>query len=168
MIDQNQVATYLAQGFKPAKVAAMVGCSEPTLSELIRTEKFQQLYEPLKAQYANDRVDKAYGDLEEKALGKLKEAMEFAEIPMLTKVLDSINRYRQTKLPQASAGITNQSLISITKNITLQLPNHAKSNLVVNERGEIISFGDRSLAPLSSLAVQEVFKEIANEQLTAI
>ena len=165
MIDQQQVATYLAQGFKPAKVAVMIGCAESTLSELIRTPKFQELYEPLKATYANERVEKKYNELEEYTLKKISEAIEFAEIPTLTKVLDSINRFRQTKAPAAPAGITNQSLISITKNVTLQLPAHAKSNLVLNEQGEIISFGERSLAPLSSLAVQEIFKEITNDAI---
>jgi hypothetical protein len=165
MLDHSQIATYLAQGFKPEKVCLMVGCQPSTLSELIKTPKFQELYQPLRTKFSSDRIDKKYEDIEEKVLKQLEEEIHVSEVPQLVKILDAVNNYRKTKLPQIQTGMTNQGIINVTQQVTLTLPEHAKSNLTLNEQGEIIAFGDRSLVPLPSQKVIEIFNEM-NEGAT--
>lgn len=163
-MDLHQVATFLAQGYKAEKVSRMLGISPSTLSETIKTPEFLEIFEPLKLAHVDTRRDAKYNELEEKVLKKLENEIEFAEIPNLVRVLDSISRYRQTKLPTPVGGLTNQGIINLTQRITLTLPEHAKHQLVINERGEIVAFGERSLTPLPTTAVLDVFKEIETSQ----
>lgn len=166
MLDHTQIATYLAQGFKPEKVCAMVGCSPSTLSELIKTPKFQEIYEPLRIQHSETRRDSKYDALESKVLSQLENEVGVAEVPQLVRILDAINNYRKSKLPTIQAGFTNQGIINVTQKVQLSLPDHAKSNLVINEQGEVIAFGERSLVPMPSTKVVEMFKEMAGPLLT--
>lgn len=161
MLDHTRIATYLAQGFKPERICVMVGCAPSTLSELIKTPSFQELYEPLRLQYSDTRRDSKYDNLETKVLDQLEQEIHVSEVPQLVRILDAINNYRKSKLPTISAGLTNQGIINITQKVQLSLPDHAKSNLVLNEQGEVIAFGERSLVPMSSTKVVEMFKEMA-------
>lgn len=166
-MDIQQLATQLAQGIKPTLVAKMHGIADSTLSELTKTPKFLEIFEPLKEQFTNTRLDKRYAELEEASLKELQSRVtsEFVEVHQLTRILETLARVKQSKIPTPLGGLTNNGLINLTQQVTLQLPDHAKSELVINEKGEIIAFGQRSLAPLQSSAVIDIFKQLDKQRI---
>ena len=164
-MDQMAIAKYLAQGLTQEQVAAIVGCTPSYISQLVAQDDIKELVEVeqkrIQAEKENTQEEQEYSGLEKKARVYLSDNMPFAEYKDVLKLLEILNRRKEKPVPQ----MINNTQINVTR---LSVPAAAMPEFVVNAQNEIIGIGEKSLAPMSSAGVREMFtniKEKAQKEL---
>lgn len=150
---REQIADYLAQGFKQIEVANMLGCEPSVISELINhDEGFKELLLEKKRQYTSTRIANKYDDIEEKTLNAIKEDLPMADMSEKVRVIEAISKIKHAnKLPNAGT-YTNP-----TAGITLVFPSSNVPEMRIDEQNRIISLGARTMEPMPIDKVRELF-----------
>lgn len=149
---RDQIADYLAQGFKQTQVATFCGCTEQYISELVKDESFKELLREKMRVHVKSRIDTRYDLLEENTLKQLNGALETADVTQLTRVLESIARIKSANKVVPVGSLTNP-----TQGITLVFKSEHIPRLEVDEKNRVISIGDKTMLPMPAKAVKDVF-----------
>lgn len=168
-MNKERAAAYLGQGVPPGQVASIMGCTPAYISQLLKEEDFKEMV--LRNQNKVDGtpeaeetslVAKATG-LQHTLMKAIGDSLANAELPALTKALDTISqvadRIAQRKMP---AGVGTNAGQNVNVHVSLTLPQHAiQSNPViqVNEKNEVVAIDGKSMSPMSSTAVEKLFRQ---------
>lgn len=162
---KDQIAHWLARGFKADKVATIVGCTPAYISQLqTGDEEFPALLEKAKKAVERskeeDAIEDDYVKLEASVVAQVKENLPFAEFGDLTRLMQTLIQRKQ-KAP-------NGSIVSnITQNnntVVLQIPTAVAPEIMLNKQKEIIAIDGRTLAPMPSVGVRSLFKGIKDKR----
>ena len=169
-MDTSQITKYtgtparilelLGSGVQPVQVASAVGCSESYISQLLAEDEFaravaQKRYELLVAESGRDR---AYDEIEDALLDKLKAALPFitktGEILASIKVINGAKRRGAATLGGASSNNTV---------IQLVLPTRTKARFTADSNGQVIEVsseaGSQSLLTVQSHSVGQLLEQ---------
>lgn len=152
----DQVASYLGQGFTQVDTARICGCTESYVSQLIREESFKDKLKVEYAKYQGLRVDQKLVRLKEKTINRIIEQLEYAEIPDAVRILEAVSRIENAKV--ASTIPTGGTVQHITVNMGQMVQTE---KVTFNERREIIAIGERSLAPMATEGVRKMFEGLS-------
>lgn len=169
-MNEERVINLLASGLKAEQVATIIGCTPARISQLLKEEAFSL---KLKAK----EIEVAEGDIEEISLtakyhaaesALIQQVMEMAPLAELRDVTAALRVVGERRTAQAIA--RNPSPLGGTPVyntvIQLSLPNHALPEIAITKQKEIISIGDRNLAPMTSTGVTNLFKKIEQNKIT--
>ncbi len=159
---RDRILHYMAQGVTAAQTASIVGCTPSYINQLSKDELFVSQLKEAREKASGEEVDEdkvlsnKYLAMEHKILDGMSNAMAFAELPALTRALEVVAT-RQEKRALRLAQPQGQGNGNVYVNITL--PSHAVPEYQVNARREVVSIGDRTVAPMSSTGVANLFKQ---------
>lgn len=162
---RDQIAEYLAQGYKPAQIAQMLGCSEAYISELFHKDAaFKEQLKELMVKYSTQRINNKYEQLEEATLAQINQVIktDILDVSDLTRVLEAIARIKNANKAniQAPSHYTNPTI-----GITLNMPAQNNPEITVDTSNRIISIGTKTMLPMPAKAVRDVFqKRIRDEE----
>jgi len=168
---KERIRNLLASGIKPAEISSIVGCSPSYISQLLKDEDFKKEVEALIIQNAQEKteeehLDTRYQNLEHKILTNIENSLPEAELPHLTRALEVIAK-RQIERTKIKNPIPTAPLVNITV-AQIALPQHVleapKPAIAVNEKNEIIAIDAKSLAPMSSEGVRNIFKQLQEKK----
>lgn len=168
-IQQQRIATFLAQGLKPVQIASIVGVTASYISQLcgeggpegfIEAVKGKAIGQQEEGVSEEELISSKYLAIEHKLLNAMESAMMGAELPALTGALKAIID-RQERRAARKAGIMVPGGMQNTQvNITvLQLPSHAVPEYQVNGQGQVLAVDGQCLSPMNSNAVKSLFKD---------
>lgn len=165
-IQQQRIANFLAQGLKPAQITSIVGVSAGYISQLCGEdgpEEFKSYVQEKAAEQQEKQDEDAlvsakYISVEHKLLQAMEGALLGAELPAIANALKIVAE-RQEKRAARKAGImvpggTFNQQVNVT---VLNLPAHAVPEYELNGQGQVIAVDGQGLAPMSSLAVKQLF-----------
>ena len=163
---REQIADYLAQGYKAAQVAGMLGCSEAYISELYKTdEQFKNMLREKFKEHMQLRLVNKYDHLEERIIKEIDDSIANCDINDLTRVLEAIARIKNANKSIIPPGHHSNPTIGLT--LIVRQDNQPK--LVTDDKNRVISIGDKTMLPMPAKAVRDMFKErAANEENNTI
>ena len=159
---RDRILHYMAQGVPASQVASIVGCQPSYISQLGKDEKFLAQLAEARAEQQGKVVDEdkvlsnKYLAMEHKLLDQMSNSLAFAELPAVTRALEVIAN-RQENRAKRLAQPTVERGAAVMINITL--PSHAVPEYQVNSQREVISIGNRAVAPMSSTGVANLFAQ---------
>lgn len=159
---KERIKKYLANGMKAEQVASVVGCSPAYISQLLKDENYKKEVEAalLDNKTPEDEImaDRYLG-LESKIIQQMGEAIIGAELPHLTRALDSVVKAQAMKQGKLTPR-GGQTLIQNVVN--LQLPAHLLKapEIQLNEKSEVIAINAKPLAPMPAEGVRSLFEKI--------
>lgn len=169
-MNEERIINLLASGLCAEQVATIIGCTPARISQLLKEEAFS-----LKLKVKTDEV--AEGDIEEISLtakyhaaesALIQQVMEMAPLAELRDVTAALRVVGERRIQKEIA--RNPSPLGGTPVyntvIQLSLPNHALPEIAITKQKEIISIGDRNLAPMTSTGVTNLFKKIEQNKIT--
>ena len=177
---QTRIVDFLAKGLKPSQVCSIVGVTASYVSQLRELEGFNEAVDRRAEELGKDKNNIAeleeqvlsdkYLAVEHKVLKQVEDSLSFAEFPMLVNALKvlgdrRVNMEKNKAIKSVGHGNNNGAGVNIT---ILQLPQHALEHRVVaeqNSQGQITAINGRVLAPMSSAATKDLFKEITAKKL---
>lgn len=164
---KERIIDFLAQGMKPSQVASIVGCTAGYVTQVSKDpsneEKIREKQVALLPTLTEDKVlNNKYMAVEHTLLNQLESMAGMAEFRDVTRALEVVGNRQEKRLarltaPAGGSGSGTNVLINLT------LPAHATLNLPsyqLNEKNEVISIGERAMAPMSSDAVKNLFAAI--------
>lgn len=176
-MNTDRVATLLSTGLKPSQVATIVGVSPARISQLLTDENFSLLLASKTAEQEKEDIEEAsitakYVAAEHALINQVMEMAPVSELRDVTAALRVVSE-RQEKMkartnPIAAAQIVNQTIVSVS------LPSHAIPGQAIQmtSNKEVISIGEKTLAPMPSQAVTNLFSSLKegnkNEQSPSI
>jgi len=152
---RDTIADYLAQGYKQAEVAKIVGVTDAVISEYLKDEGFKELLKEKGQKYVKGRLEIKYDALEEKVLNKLTSAAgsDFTAVSALVKILDAVSRNKhKNPIPLNS--------MHPTIGITLVMPVQANPEIVLDNKNQVVSIGERTMLPMTTHEVKNLFHTI--------
>lgn len=173
---KDRIKKLMGNGLKASEVATIVGCSPGYISQLLKDESFLKeveaaLLENQQGDSEEEHLVKRYERIEHRILNKMEDAMEGAELPQLTRALETIGKRKdEMRKPHGlspsnplGAGTVNNGTVNL--HITqIALPAHAIKSITpvieMNSNNEIISINNKPLAPMSSSAVKNIFEQM--------
>lgn len=164
---KERIKEYLADGLKPAQIVTLLGCSPAYISQLLSNPQYKAEVEAAMA--ANDKpqdelLTNRYVSVEAAILKQMEIAIDGAELPHLSKALDSITRAQESKAkirnPALAGGTNLQTIVQIS------LPAHAlpAPTAQLNDKGEVIAIDNKVLAPMSANGVKNLFSQIKEKR----
>lgn len=161
---REQIADYLAQGFKAAKVAEFCGCSPEYISELFhKDEAFKILLREKMQEHMKTRLANRYDALEENILKELDSSIANSDVNDLTRMLEAIARIKNANRSIVPPGHHSNPTVGLT--LVFRQENQPK--LITDDKNRVISIGDKTMLPMPAKAVRDMFKErAANEDNT--
>lgn len=167
----ERAASYLAAGCTGAQVANIMGCSPGYIVQLMGKEEFKVLVERKKAENGGE-VEKEEQDIQRKYLGlehqlikAMGDALPNAELPAITRALEVVaTRQEKAAVRKLPAGHPAHGGNRVGNMVVVQLsiPGHAipemKPVIQVNEKNEVVAIDSKPMAPMSSSAVEKMFK----------
>lgn len=170
---KERILAYLIDGIKASQISSIVGCSPSYISQLLADENFKKAVEEGRKENnkpADEILETKYESLEHTVVNRIQEELSGAELPALTRALDSIVRARDArhlrKHPQERAAGVQVNVVSLT------LPAHAMASrapsVVLNEQREIVAIDNKPLAPMSSEGVKGLFAAIQEKKAAAL
>ena len=162
---QERAATFLAQGLKPGQVASIIGVTPSRIAQLAQEPQWPEIYAKACELYGTAPAERAamellnskYSALEAKIIDTIDSTVAMMEPRDQIKALDVVAT-RQEKMQarinaaRAPQGGAQQSLV-----VQINIPAHALPEYQINEKAEIISIGQQSMAPLSAEGVKQMF-----------
>ena len=165
----DRVADLLASGLKPAQVATIIGVTPARISQLLSEEDFKLILASKVAIIEAKDIEEIslsakYSAAEHALVNQVMELAPTAELRDVTSALRVVAE-RQERMKSRLTPATAGNMINNTI-IALSLPSHALALPVmdITKQGEIISIGDRALAPLSSTAVINLFSKMSSTE----
>jgi len=166
---KEQIADYLAQGYKAVQVAQFCGCTEQYISELLKEdERFKEILREKMREHIGTRLANRYDALEEKTLAEITNAINnnMLEVADLTRILESIARIKNANKSVIPPGHHSNPTVGLT----LIFPAEQQPRLITDEKNRVISIGDKTMVPMPAKAVRDIFtkraKEEANDHVT--
>jgi len=171
-MNEERVINLLASGLNANQVSTIVGCTPARISQLLKDESFAL---KLRAK----EIETNAGDIEEISLtakyhaaesALIKQVMEMAPLAELRDVTAALRVVGERRIQKEIA--KNPSPLGGTPVyntvIQLSLPNHALPEIAITKQREIISIGERNLAPMTSTGVTNLFKQIEDNKTNSI
>lgn len=158
-----QVIELLAQGFKPAVVADVVGFTPSAISQFIADPQVAAQIQKLRVGRLEKaaKIDDTIDDIEAEALKQLKLRMIFAKSPLeLAKIARTMNQMTRRGSPLAG-----QPGAEGAQRVTLLLPAAAKVKIQVNSSNQVIDVEGKTLAPLPSNVLTKMATDITPKQV---
>lgn len=168
-MNKERAASYLASGCSQGQVASIMGCSPGYIVSLLKEEGFQKLVEQKKAQNdgseekEQESIQSKYTGLEHQLIKAMGDALGNAELPAITRALEVVaTRQEKAAVRRLPAGHpANGQRVGNTVVVQLMLPGHAIPQQPVveyNGKNEVVAIDGKSMAPMSSNAVEKLFK----------
>jgi hypothetical protein len=172
---QQRIVSFLAQGLSKAQVGTIVGCSPSYITQLGEQEDFKEALVLASAEVAeqNDEdqnISTKYLAVEHKVLKTIEDQLMHAEFPQLVQALKVIGE-RQEKRAARKAGLPAHGQVNnlIQHNTTiLNIPAHAIPEYQVDSQGQVISIGDRVMAPMGAAGVKSLFSSLDDKKGKAL
>lgn len=153
---REKIAALLAQNYKQATVASMVGCTPQYIAELMKDDSFKEQLRAALIEYTEVRLDNKYTELEENTIQELNQSIASADIGDLARVLESIARIRNSKKsPVIPGNLTNPTL-----GITLVFNAAQAPALVTDDKNRVIALGSSTMLPMPAKAVKDMFTKM--------
>jgi hypothetical protein len=168
---KDRIIAYLAQGFKPIRVSEIVGCATSYVSQVQASPDYEELLaeeqkkfkKSKEEQEQEEKLNASYVRLEEKALAQIEENLPFAEFKDLTFLMEKLIQKKQ-KTP-INGSIVHNNTQNNVRIVNLQIPQSVlPAEIVLNEQREMIAIGDRSLVPMPSTVVRDMFSKIKEKK----
>lgn len=155
---REQIIELLAGGFSKEDVSTTVGCSVQFINETLKETGVIEALTAKAKEKQSERIEKRYGDLEEAALKQLKQDISMLGANELCRVLETTAKNRIAARTPAGHFQNPTAMLSVT----LVLPQPALTEkIVVDSKNQVVSIGDRNMAPLPSASVQKLFTSLA-------
>jgi hypothetical protein len=163
----NRIATLLASGLNQAQVSSIVNVSPSRIAQITATDDFKLIYADKKAAHEKEDVEKLaiaakYLSAEHALLDHVISSVPNMEAKDATNALRIVAE-RQDKAaarinPVHGNVVVHQNIVQLT------LPTHAVPEILLNSDREVIAIDNKTLAPLSSDAVTNLFKHLSNKE----
>jgi len=160
MAKEDDIALYLAKGYKAAQVASFCEVSEEHISALIKTEGFKEKLRAEMIEHVDERIGNRYSDLEESTIKALKENITLAEISDLTRILESI-----TRIKNSSKHVPVDALRNPTMGLTLIFNQNNQPELVTDGSNRVIAIGGTTMLPMPAKAVRDMFTRMEEAEI---
>jgi len=167
---KNKILNYLANGLKGSQVATLVGCTPAYISQLLATEDFKAELRARMLDNPNtpdEALEDKYTAVEHSLINAVQEAIPGAELPAIARALETVAKIRHDryirKNPVNAAPTVNMQFVQLT------MPAHVIRNnpvIELNDKSEIISIDAKSMAPLASDGVKNLFDAIKKKKET--
>lgn len=143
----ERIKELLGQGLTSTIVASTVGCEISYISQLMDNENFRDAVLAKRAARAEADVarDNLWNSIEEKALAKLEENIQWSQRPSELARIASMANAAKRRVGELTNGTETNAPI-----IQLELPAGAIVHFQVNASQQVVSVGDRSMMPMSS------------------
>lgn len=166
-MNQERAANLLASGIPPSQVASIMGVSPARISQLLKEEAFSLMLQVKEAELNAGDIEEItltakYHAAESALIQQVMEMAPMAELRDVTAALRVVGERRIAK-EQARNPLPLGSNTIINNIVQLSLPSHALPEISITKQKEIISIGERNLAPMTSTGVTNLFKKIGNE-----
>lgn len=166
-MNQERAANLLASGISPSQVASIMGVSPARISQLLKEPEFALSLAAKEAEIASGDIEEItltakYHAAESALIQQVMEMAPMAELKDVTAALRVVGERRIAK-EQARNPIPLGGNTIINNIVQLSLPSHALPEISITKQKEIISIGDRNLAPMTSTGVTNLFKKIGND-----
>lgn len=156
---KDQILNYLSQGVSRRQICEIVGCTDSYISQVV-AENREEL-ETLREKQIDTRIKAKYSKLSEACLDTLKDSLSLLEPGQICRILETCQKGLTTAVP------TVQNNFNFAR-VDLALPaTVTKQELVINSQAEIVAFGKKSLAPMPSSKIQELFDNLKHKQQLA-
>lgn len=165
----ERVINLLASGIKPAQVASILGVTPARISQLAsEIPNLKELIAEKEAELAEKDIetvalDAKYHTAEHALINQVVELAPIAELRDVTAALRVISE-RQDKRKQLVNPNPVGGTITLNQVISLSLPNHALPEISLSSEKEVISINNRTLAPMSSTGVTNLFNTLDNKE----
>lgn len=167
---KDRIAFYLAEGLSAAETANIVGCSPGYISQLLsKDEAFKAEVED-KLKNRKSTVDEnlltKYQGLEHRIIKAMGAQLDNAELPHLTKALDSVVKAQEAAHKRANPNL-NPGSTQVVQVVQITLPAHAIPQMPVmtlNQQAEVVAIDNKPLAPMSSDGVKNLFTQIKEKK----
>lgn len=165
---KDRILAYLGDGLNAAQTATILGCSPSYISQLLKNEDFKaqvvaKLSENQKP--ADELLETRYESLEHSIIKEMSNAVVGAELPHLTKALDSVTRARDLKHKRKNPSQSGATLVNV---VSISLPQHAIAHsppvIEVSDKGEVLAINNQVLAPMSSKGVEALFAKLSPQK----
>lgn len=177
-MNKERAASYLASGCSQGQVASIMGCSPGYIVQLLRDEDFVKLVEKFKAkndgseEKEQESIQQKYTGLEHQLIKAMGDALPNAELPAITRALEVVaQRQEKAAVRRLPAGHpANGQRVGNTVVVQLMLPGHAipqQPTVEYNSKNEVVAIDNKPMAPMSSNAVEKMFKERKREEVLA-
>ena len=161
-----RIASLLAKGASSAQISSIVGLSPGRISQLTSTPEFQLLLSIKQEENKQEDIEETtlsvkYASAEHALLKQIMDLAPAAElrdaVAALKVVSERQEKMKQRVAPSAPSSGTTQLIVAIN------LPSHVlpRQAIQLSSTNEVISIGDRELAPLPSATVKELFASIS-------
>lgn len=164
---EDSIVAYVAQGLKGNAIAKILNCTESYVSQVTEAKKDEIAKAAKKYELTQkeEKMEEEYIKLEEKTVAQLGENLPYAEFNELTRLMDTLIKRKQSRLPFGVVSNTQNNVNHIT---VLQVPKAVLSgDIVLNPQGELIAVGDKSLAPMPTTSVRSLFERITKQRLVS-
>lgn len=159
---RDRIIAYLGQGFSPADVASMAGCTLALVTQLQTEEAvaIQKEKEKIHKKREEDDIEKGYVRLETRVQHAIEAQLPFAEFGDLTKAMGVLIQRRQ-KAAYVPQGIVHDNRTQV---VVLNVPQAALPEFTLNAKKEIIAVGGKALAAMPSSSVRELFSRLESSR----
>jgi uncharacterized protein YoaH (UPF0181 family) len=173
---KERIIEFLAQGMSPTQTASIVGVSASYISQLRKEPEFLQLVEDKKKEFfASENVEdkvlnNKYAAVEHAILNQLESQLAYAELPALTRALEVVGNRQEKRFQRMHPASIPQVGVNVNV-LQLTLPSHAAQALPaysLNEKKEVVAIGDRTMSPLSSEGVKNLFNQLSGKSVSAL
>ena len=160
---KERIKEYLADGIKPAQVCTLVGCSSAYISQLLSNADFKAEVEAAmlhNTKPQDEILSSRYTSVEASILSAMQSQVDGADLPQLSKALDSITRAQESKAKIRNPALAGGAIVQQV--VQINLPMHAlpAPQAQLNDKGEVIAIDNKLLAPMSANGVKNLFNQI--------
>lgn len=153
----QQIKEMLGAGIQQSAIASCLAVDPSYISQLLNDDEFRNEVQAMQVTALKGHTDrdKKLEKLEDKAIEKLDQLIDFVTKPMeAARMLSIINNTKRRGAEINANGATAGAPI-----VNLILPEAARVKFTFNEASQIVDVDGRSMAPLPSVRVQELLLE---------
>ena len=166
---KDKIAYYLAEGLSAADTAGIVGCSPGYISQLLKDEDFRKGVEEKLANRKStpdENLLNKYQGLEHKIIKAIGAQLDNAELPHLTKALDSVVKAQEAAMKRVNPALAQQQN-NVVQVVQITLPPHAIPSMPVmtlNQQSEVVAIDNKPLSPMSTEGVKNLFSRLKSQK----
>lgn len=159
----DRIATLLASGLKPQQVSSIVGVSPSRVSQIAASPDFAAILtlkqaEVNKKNIETEAISAKYLTAEHILVDQIINLASSAELRDATMALKAVAE-RQDRAA-ARANPVHAAQVTVQHIVQLNLPTHALPEITLSANNEVMSIDDKSMAPLTSDGVQNLFSRM--------
>lgn len=153
-LSSNYIVSALKSGFTISQIAQGLGCTPSAIEQRIDAEGLKEIASE-NSRFKN--IDEMYNRLEEKALKKLDDNLQFAVLNPIQacRVITTLNNAKRRSLSEGQT-ILNQNNTAL---VQLNLPKRHQPKVIKNDNNEVIEVNERVYQTLPSAQLQEVTEQ---------